>query len=78
MAGLESPKSGTIDIGERRVFDGARKSFEMAAEHRSLGLVFQSYALWPHKTVFDNVAYGLKLAQDGQGSDIEAKVKPKC
>jgi iron(III) transport system ATP-binding protein len=60
VAGLESPKSGTIDIGERRVFDGAR-GFEMAAEHRSLGLVFQSYALWPHKTVFDNVAYGLKL-----------------
>jgi iron(III) transport system ATP-binding protein len=73
VAGLESPKSGTIDIGERRVFDGARK-YEMAAEHRSLGLVFQSYALWPHKTVFDNVAYGLTLRKMGK-SDIEAKVK---
>ncbi|UOD30568.1 ABC transporter ATP-binding protein [Massilia violaceinigra] len=73
VAGLESPKSGTIDIGERRVFDGARK-FEMAAEHRSLGLVFQSYALWPHKTVFDNVAYGLTLRKMGK-SEIEAKVK---
>ncbi|NHZ62654.1 ABC transporter ATP-binding protein [Massilia genomosp. 1] len=73
VAGLESPKSGTIDIGERRVFDGARK-FEMAAEHRSLGLVFQSYALWPHKTVFDNVAYGLTLRKMGK-SDIETKVK---
>src|SRR3954463_1344488 len=41
VAGLESPKSGSIDIGTRRVFDGAKK-FEMAAEHRSLGLVFQS------------------------------------
>jgi iron(III) transport system ATP-binding protein len=60
VAGLESPKSGTIDIGERRVFDGARK-LEQPAEARNLGLVFQSYALWPHKTVFDNVAYGLKL-----------------
>jgi iron(III) transport system ATP-binding protein len=60
VAGLESPKSGTIDIGERRVFDGARK-LELPAEARNLGLVFQSYALWPHKTVFDNVAYGLKL-----------------
>ncbi|MDM5181191.1 ABC transporter ATP-binding protein [Massilia sp. DJPM01] len=73
VAGLESPKSGTIDIGERRVFDGAR-NFEMAAEHRSLGLVFQSYALWPHKTVFDNVAYGLTLRKMGK-SEIEAKVK---
>jgi iron(III) transport system ATP-binding protein len=60
VAGLESPKSGTIHIGERTVFDGAR-NYEMPAEERSLGLVFQSYALWPHKTVFDNVAYGLKL-----------------
>jgi iron(III) transport system ATP-binding protein len=60
VAGLESPKSGTIDIGERQVFDGARK-LELPAEDRNLGLVFQSYALWPHKTVFDNVAYGLKL-----------------
>ena len=33
----------------------------MPAEERGLGLVFQSYALWPHRTVFDNVAYGLKL-----------------
>jgi iron(III) transport system ATP-binding protein len=72
VAGLETPKSGTIDIGERRVFDGAQ-DFEMPAEHRSLGLVFQSYALWPHKTVFDNVAYGLKLRKMGK-SDIEGKV----
>ncbi|MDB5760812.1 MAG: transporter ATP-binding protein [Burkholderia sp.] len=60
VAGLESPKAGTINIGERVVFDGERK-FEMPAEQRSLGLVFQSYALWPHKTVADNVGYGLKL-----------------
>ena len=72
VAGLESPKSGTIDIGERRVFDGAH-GFDMAAEHRSLGLVFQSYALWPHKTVFDNVAYGLKLRKTAK-SAIEEKV----
>ena len=64
VAGLESPKQGTIAIGDRQVFDGARK-FELAAEHRNLGLVFQSYALWPHKTVFDNVAYGLKLRKMG-------------
>ncbi|MES2148573.1 MAG: ABC transporter ATP-binding protein [Pseudomonadota bacterium] len=72
VAGLESPKSGSIDIGERRVFDGS-KGLEMPAEQRNLGLVFQSYALWPHKTVFDNVAYGLKLRKLG-GAEIESKV----
>jgi iron(III) transport system ATP-binding protein len=73
VAGLESPKDGTIHIGERTVFDGARK-LEMPAEERNLGLVFQSYALWPHKTVFDNVAYGLKLRKMN-GSDIAERVK---
>ncbi|MBJ7314079.1 ABC transporter ATP-binding protein [Rugamonas sp. CCM 8940] len=72
VAGLESPKAGTIDIGERRVFDGSR-AFEMPAEQRNLGLVFQSYALWPHKTVFDNVAYGLKLRKMG-GGEIKERV----
>jgi iron(III) transport system ATP-binding protein len=73
VAGLESPKSGTIDIGERRVFDGGKK-LELPAEARNLGLVFQSYALWPHKTVFDNVAYGLKLRKLA-ARDIEPKVR---
>src|SRR4051812_30771456 len=72
VAGLESPKAGTIDIGERRVFDGSAK-LEMPAEARNLGLVFQSYALWPHKTVFDNVAYGLKLRKMAT-KDIQEKV----
>ncbi|HZS80550.1 MAG TPA: ABC transporter ATP-binding protein [Herbaspirillum sp.] len=73
VAGLESPKAGAIDIAERRVFDGAR-SFDMPAEERNLGLVFQSYALWPHKTVFDNVAYGLKLRRMSN-SEISERVK---
>src|SRR6478735_10805638 len=60
VAGLEQPHEGTIRIGERVVFDGAQK-VELPAEKRDLGLVFQSYALWPHRTVVDNVAYGLKL-----------------
>ncbi len=60
VAGLEQPHQGSIRIGERIVFDGAGK-VEVPAEGRNLGLVFQSYALWPHKTVADNVAYGLKL-----------------
>src|SRR5664279_5470750 len=60
VAGLEMPTTGTIRIGDKVVFDGAAK-IDVPAEGRNLGLVFQSYALWPHKTVFDNVAYGLKL-----------------
>ena len=69
-AGLESPKSGTIHIGERKVFDGDA-TLEVPAEQRNLGLVFQSYALWPHKTVFDNVAYGLKLRKMGSSAIAE-------
>ena len=72
VAGLESPKQGDINIGDRRVFDGAT-GYEMPAEQRNLGLVFQSYALWPHKSVFDNVAYGLKLRKMAK-SEIETKV----
>ncbi|MFZ6871574.1 ABC transporter ATP-binding protein [Undibacterium sp. Di27W] len=73
VAGLESPKTGTIHLGERAMFDGS-KGLEIPAEQRNLGLVFQSYALWPHKTVFDNVAYGLKLRKLGS-SEINDKVK---
>jgi iron(III) transport system ATP-binding protein len=60
VAGLEAPHRGTIRIEGRPVFDPAAQ-LEIPAEKRNLGLVFQSYALWPHRTVFDNVAYGLKL-----------------
>ncbi len=59
VAGLETPHRGTIQIGERVVFGADRPL--IPAENRNLGLVFQSYALWPHRTVFENVAYGLKL-----------------
>jgi len=60
IAGLETPHAGSIAIGNKVFFDAAR-GIELPAEERGLGLVFQSYALWPHRTVFDNVAYGLKL-----------------
>ena len=60
IAGLEMPHQGSIAIGDTVFFDAAR-GVDLPAEKRGLGLVFQSYALWPHRTVFDNVAYGLKL-----------------
>src|SRR4029079_11775852 len=72
VAGLEVPHRGTIRIEDKPVFDGAA-ALEVPAERRNLGLVFQSYALWPHRTVFDNVAYGLKLRKVG-GAEIRERV----
>ncbi len=60
VAGLEQPHAGSVAIAGRTLYDGAA-GIDVPAEKRDLGLVFQSYALWPHKTVFDNVAYPLKL-----------------
>jgi len=60
IAGLERPHAGSIAIGERVLFD-AERGIDLPAEQRGLGLVFQSYALWPHRTVFENIATGLKL-----------------
>ena len=54
IAGLESVTSGEIEIGDRVVND-------LAPRDRDIALVFQSYALYPHMTVFDNMSFGLKL-----------------
>ena len=54
------------------MFDGGSK-LDVPAEKRNLGLVFQSYALWPHRKVFDNVAYGLKL-RSVPGAEIKQRV----
>src|SRR5680860_317424 len=59
IAGLEQPTSGTIEVGERVVFDADRK-VRVPANKRRIGMVFQSYAIWPHMTVFNNVAYPLQ------------------
>ena len=60
VAGLEQPHEGSVTIAGRSIYDAATGT-DIPAEKRELGLVFQSYALWPHKTVFENVAYPLKL-----------------
>jgi iron(III) transport system ATP-binding protein len=73
VAGLEAPHQGRIMLRDRTIFDGATR-LEVPAEARNLGLVFQSYALWPHKTVFDNVAFGLRLRKV-DGGEIATRVK---
>lgn len=60
IAGLERPDSGVIKIGEEVVYDRAAGT-TVPPYKRHIGMVFQSYAIWPHMTVFDNVAYPLKL-----------------
>lgn len=60
VAGLEQNTGGRISIGNVVVSDAARGLF-VPAERRALGMVFQSYAIWPHMTVFDNVAYPLRV-----------------
>ena len=66
VAGLEQPSRGRIAIGDAVLFDSAA-GIDVPVEKRNLGLVFQSYALWPHRTVFENVAYGLRLRNVAAG-----------
>ena len=72
VAGLEQPSRGRIAIGDSVLYDGAA-GIDMPVEKRSLGLVFQSYALWPHRTVFENVAYGLRL-RGTSSADVGTRV----
>ncbi|MGH3679450.1 MAG: ABC transporter ATP-binding protein [Natronosporangium sp.] len=65
LAGLEVPTTGEITIGDRLVFSGGRSVF-VPPDKRDTGMVFQSYALWPHMTVGGNVGYPLKLAKVGR------------
>lgn len=60
VAGLEEPSAGRISIGGRPVFDAAAGT-RVPANKRNVGLVFQSYAVWPHLTVLENVAFPLRM-----------------
>lgn len=59
VAGLERPDSGEITIGDEIVFSSSR-NINVPSHARRIGMVFQSYAIWPHMTVFDNVAFPLR------------------
>jgi multiple sugar transport system ATP-binding protein len=67
LAGLEEVTEGEIKIGERTVND-------VPARERDIAMVFQSYALYPHMSVYDNMAFGLKMRGTPK-SEIETKVK---
>jgi iron(III) transport system ATP-binding protein len=59
VAGLETPDEGEIFVGDDLVFSAARQIF-VPPYKRDIGMVFQSYAIWPHLTVFENVAFPLR------------------
>jgi iron(III) transport system ATP-binding protein len=78
IAGLERPKSGEIAIRGRLVYSSEQGVF-VAPNRRDFGMVFQSYAIWPHMNVFQNAAFpldvrGRKSAQKLNRKDIAAKV----
>ncbi len=72
IVGLETPDDGEITIGDEIVWSRA-KGIAVPTERRGLGMVFQTYAIWPHMSVFDNVAYPLTVRRMAR-SQIAAKV----
>ena len=73
IAGLERPTSGEIRIGGQPVFSSS-PPVNVPAERRGLSMVFQSYAIWPHMSVFDNVAYGLRVRKRPE-AEVAARVR---
>ena len=73
IAGFIVPDEGTIAIGNTVVSSGDR-GVALAPNQRDIGMVFQSYALWPHLNVFNNVAYGLKARRIPK-NEIPGKVQ---
>src|SRR3954470_4939449 len=70
IAGLEQPSAGEIRIGGAPVYSSAQR-VNIPAEKRGLSMVFQSYAIWPHMTVFENVAYGLRVRRESSAAIAE-------
>ena len=75
IAGFVEPTMGEIRVGDR-VISTPRNS--LPPERRNMSMIFQSYALWPHMTVFENVAYGLRLRRmDGAAVARKVVVLPQ-
>jgi len=72
IAGLETPIGGEIIIDGITVFSADRR-INVPTEKRNLSMVFQSYAIWPHMTVFENVAYGLRTQRVAE-SEVKKRV----
>ena len=62
IAGLERPRSGEITVGDQTIYSSERGVF-VPPNRRGLGMVFQSYAIWPHMTVFENAAFPLQVGK---------------
>jgi iron(III) transport system ATP-binding protein len=75
IAGLEEPSSGRMTIADQVIFDWGQGIF-VPANRRRLGMVFQSYAVWPHMSVFDNTAFPLRMlpGQRWNNADIRQRV----
>ncbi|MGH3747286.1 MAG: ABC transporter ATP-binding protein, partial [Micromonosporaceae bacterium] len=73
IVGLETPARGVIRIGGREVFNSAT-GVDIPSNRRGIGMVFQSYAIWPHKTVFQNVAFPLRM-QRLKRAEIKERVE---
>src|SRR5512141_1314519 len=74
IAGLERPRAGAIAVNDRVVSSSAKGVF-VAPNRRGFGMVFQSYAIWPHMDVFGNAAFPLRVgAARYTAAEIERKV----
>ena len=71
IAGLDQPDSGEILLRGNALFSSARNTF-VAAQKRNMGMVFQSYAIWPHLTVYETVAYPLQVRNPPQSQIHDA------
>jgi iron(III) transport system ATP-binding protein len=75
VAGLEKPYEGEIVVGDQLVFS-SRKRISIPPYKRDIGMVFQSYAIWPHMNVFENVAFPLReMRQRLSGDEIRTRVR---
>ncbi|HTN62403.1 MAG TPA: ABC transporter ATP-binding protein [Devosia sp.] len=76
IAGLNAPDHGRITVGETVLYDGA-KGINVPLHRRNIGMVFQSYAIWPHMSVAENVSFPMRVSRNPRYSraEIEAAVK---